>query len=432
MKKKTLISAIISTIEKIIKILTNRDSADEPCPAPCFCACDPNDPELGEKCKAACQNCQVPGADKCNWLQNNGWLDPSKKFLKKSTETDESFAPDPAAKLNGTVTTGVTDTTNLGLQYGVPDECGNVRPHFNWIIATCEGPDDPQDRAPFCSCLPDKLQADGQTATQINYLAAYQFVNDKGNERWELMEDSSCGDKSDPTKIQGNFKNPSGKRGWEDDKKNFQWKGGDWRTKYAPSSKDGISGPRGGTPPAIMYVLSAESFAYGAWYFLSQLNLNREMHDPGKPNCWTWEYDPVEGTAGWIAGFDTAAAGAELPGGQSINVMYNTSSSQPPGSMLVPFTNQQNNNSAIASGKLQYPEYFQEACQDPKQSKEGMCDLSKNVFVSGGQNSTTRMQNDPNKPYIFIVVIDQQGYWLYRYRTDTNKADRTRFIYPAK
>merc|ERR1712187_526004 len=109
-------------------------------------------------------------------------------------------------------------------------------------------------------------------------------------------------------------------------------KGGDWTTKYAPwaNGKDGAAGPRGVTPPAGMWVLSAENFYYGAFYMLPQLTLNLQgKGNPTGTNCWTWELDPVEGTIGW-------QPGKPAPG--NLNNLYTTGIAQTSGCMPLPYT----------------------------------------------------------------------------------------------
>merc|ERR1712232_1291914 len=137
----------------------------------------------------------------------------------------------------------------------------------------------------FCKSIPDCAKTG---SPKINYVAPYQF---DGTD-FVLMEESTVGDIS-ADGVSGSH--PAG-TGWEAHKKDFKWKGGDWTTKYAPWARgtDGTAGPRGVTPPAGMWVLSAENFYYGAFYMLPQLTLNLEGNgNPTGTNCWTWELDPV-------------------------------------------------------------------------------------------------------------------------------------------
>ncbi|CAE7706759.1 unnamed protein product [Symbiodinium sp. CCMP2456] len=125
---------------------------------------------------------------------------------------------------------GAADTTDLGCRYGNPQmwaHCGvccGIRPHFNWVIGTCE---ETQGTGQFCANLPDCVI---KGSPKINYVAAYQYNG-------------------------------------------------------------------GVTPPAGLWILSAENFYYGAFYMLSQLGINLEgQGNPTGTNCWMWELDPVEGS----------------------------------------------------------------------------------------------------------------------------------------
>lgn len=185
----------------------------------------------------------------------------------------------------------------------------------------------------------------------------------------------------------------------------FQWKGGDWTTKYAPWARGkGSDGPRGVTPPAGMWVLSAENFYYGAFYMLSQLGLNLEGQDlPTGTNCWMWELDPVEGTAGW-------EPGKPLPG--NLNMAYSTENAQASGCMPVSYTSSQANG---LRGSYKFPEDFRAQCAS-KPEQAGCRPWAEKIHWGGGQQGTQRFENLWDEPYVFAVLVDAKGYWIYRWR----------------
>lgn len=185
----------------------------------------------------------------------------------------------------------------------------------------------------------------------------------------------------------------------------FLWRGGDWTTKYAPWARgEGFSGPRGLTPPASMWVLSAENFYYGAFYMLSQLGINLEGQDfPTGTNCWTWELDPVEGTAGW-------SPGNPLPG--NLNMEYTTDCAQASGCMPVAHMSFQANG---MGSEFKIPEDYRVYCQE-NPSATGCQPWKEWISWSGGSQGSHRFENLWDEPYVFAIVIDAKGYWTYRWR----------------
>eukprot|EP00746_Dinoflagellata_sp_MGD_P122164 gnl/MRDRNA2_/MRDRNA2_57118_c0_seq1.p1 gnl/MRDRNA2_/MRDRNA2_57118_c0~~gnl/MRDRNA2_/MRDRNA2_57118_c0_seq1.p1 ORF type:complete len:585 (+),score=99.89 gnl/MRDRNA2_/MRDRNA2_57118_c0_seq1:248-1756(+) len=273
--------------------------------------------------------------------------------------------------------------------------CCGLRPHFNWIVSTCEQGDS-SGTGQFCQHLPSCLL---EGSPKINYVAAYQY--DGAN--FHLMDESSVGDLS-ASGIAGNWHD---KTGWEKLKSQWHWQGGDWTTKYAPWAKDdGPSGPRGVTPPAGMWVLSAENFYYAAFYMLTQLNLNLVGQGmPGGETCWAWELDPVEGSAGWAPGKNT-------PG--NLNQLYSTNNAQASGCMPLPFMASQMNG---FDHEFKFPEEFRDYCS--KNPSTDGCQPWKDgsdVSWSGGAGGTQRFENLWDEPYVFVIVVDAKGYWSYRWR----------------
>jgi len=310
------------------------------------------------------------------------------------------FAPDPH-----TNTPGVTDTTDLSCRYGNPamfdrdprkaGTCCGMRPHFNWVVSTCEktGP-----TGQFCSAVPECAL---EGSPKINYVASYQY----NGSHFVMMDESSAGEVGDDG-ISGDYHAGTG---WERAKDNFRWVGGDWTTKYAPSARgDGKAGPRGVTPPAGLWILSAENFYYAAFYMLSQLGINLEAkHQPTGTNCWMWELDPVEGTLGW-------APHKPAPG--NINQLYTTDNAQASGCMPLAFMASQ-----VQGGKheFQSPETFKDYCAaNPTATGCQPWVKGQDVDWSGGASGTARFENYWDQPYTFAVVVDQAGYWTYRWRPD--------------
>ncbi|CAE7770155.1 unnamed protein product [Symbiodinium sp. CCMP2592] len=292
---------------------------------------------------------------------------------------------------------GATDTTDLGCRYGNPQmwaHCGvccGIRPHFNWVIGTCE---ETQGTGQFCANLPDCVI---NGSPKINYVAAYQY----NGQEFVLMAESTVGE-IDEQGVHGNFWNGSG---FVAHNASFRWSAGDWTTKYAPWARIlGIDGPRGVTPPAGMWILSAENFYYGAFYMLSQLGINLEgQGNPTGTNCWMWELDPVEGSAGWDPG-------APLPG--NLNMLYSTENAQASGCMPISYTSAQANGMGT---EFKFPEDFRASCQaQPNQT--GCRPWEESIQWGGGAQGSQRFENLWDEPYVFAVVVDAKGYWIYRWR----------------
>jgi len=326
-----------------------------------------------------------------------------------------TYAPDPRPPPHAL---GAKDTTNMACRYGNPTmfqntshpSCCGLRPHFNWVVATCEeGKHEHQQKrsaehGQFCNGLPECVKSG---APKINYVAAYQF----DGEHFVLMDDSSAGDLSE-SGIAGNFWSGTG---WTAKKELFRWPGGDWTTKYAPHARAGTPGhhgPRGLTPPAGLWVLSAENFYYGAFYMLSQLTLNLEGQ--GKPNCWTWEVDAVEGILGLNPGKRSTG---------NVNMLYSTSHSQDSGCMPVAFAAAQVQG---LQGELRFPKDFAEFCKaNPNATGCTPWETEPEIYWSGGSTSSNRFENFWDEPYVFAVLVDQKGYWTYRWKPDKYEAGST-------
>lgn len=316
----------------------------------------------------------------------------------------DSFHPNVVPSIEG-----ATDTTNLGCRLvdttsknnGYWDMCCGWRPHFNWVISTCED----GNSSLFCQDIPDCVLKEG---VKINYVAAYQYNGDQ----FKLMDESSVGDFSDDG-IAGKYPDS----GWEKEKNKFGWEAGDWGTKYAPHGK-GVDGPRGITPPGALWVLSAENFYYGAFYFLSQLTLNLEANGHGPSddhmNCWTWEFDNVEGSAGWFVGAKEDGEGGDLV--SNLNQLFATSNAQYSPCMPVHETGHkaQGNKDTFL-----FPEQFRDYCKaNPTGAGCQPWEEGQDVHWAGTALGSNKFENLWNEPYVFAVVLDRQGSWTYRWRPD--------------
>lgn len=309
----------------------------------------------------------------------------------------ERYAPKPEPDIPG-----ATDTTDLQCQYNSPfgqnSMCCGWRPHFNWVVGTCQR-NSKIPNATFCDGVPSCARE-----PQINYAAAYQY-----NGTHFIMQDASTAGDISSSGVAGSFKD---KTGWESVKSNFKWEGGegDWPTKYAPWG--GVEGPRGLTPPAALWVLSVDSFYYGTLYMLSQLTLNAQGHKEHN-NCWEWEFDAIEGLLG------TVPKGSALPG--NLNQLYVTATAQVTGCMPMPGTAQQGNG---RGHNFTEPKSFERFChQNPSAvgCKPWTAEGAK-IWHGGGHQGTDRFENLENTPYVFAVVLDRNGFWVYRWRPDETGA----------
>merc|ERR1719373_1465458 len=64
-----------------------------------------------------------------------------------------------------------------------------------------------------------------------------------------------------------------------------------------------------------------------------------------------------------------------------------------------------------------YPEEFQEYCT--RNPGDTGCHPwnEQQVSWSGGASGSQRFENLWDEPYVFAIVVDQRGYWNYRWRT---------------
>mmetsp|Transcript_32102 Transcript_32102/g.73911 ORF Transcript_32102/g.73911 Transcript_32102/m.73911 type:complete len:595 (-) Transcript_32102:288-2072(-) len=334
--------------------------------------------------------------DACQaYLKAKGFQSPealARQLRRCNIASARDLAPDPEPEI-----LGATDTTNLQCQYtssqNAQSSCCGWRPHFNWVVGTCER-NSRIPNATFCDGVPACARE-----PKINYAAAYQY----NGSHFVLQDSSTAGDVSDAG-VSGSYQS---KTGWESVKARFRWEGGegDWPTKYAPWGM-GAQGPRGLTPPAALWVLSTDSFYYGTLYMLSQLTLNTQgagQHD----NCWEWEFDAIEGLIG------TIPKGAELPG--NINQLYVTATSSVSGCMPMPGTAAQGNGKTKSFTE---PREFRDFCRSNPDAVgcQPWTAEGSDIWHGGGYRSTDRFENAAETPYVFVVVLDQQGFWVYRWR----------------
>eukprot|EP00435_Cladocopium_sp_Y103_P069337 s648_g33.t1 len=358
-----------------------------------------------------------------NYLQAKGLTSPEELALRLQRCSvasggpggPERYAPKPEPDIPG-----ATDRSSVDLRYCRYDRLAVpvawpvfegyygllvvfLWPHFNWVVGTCER-NSKIPNATFCDGVPSCARE-----PQINYAAAYQY-----NGTHFIMQDASTAGDISSSGVAGSFKD---KTGWESVKSNFKWDTaseeggeGDWPTKYAPWG--GVEGPRGLTPPAALWVLSVDSFYYGTLYMLSQLTLNAQGHKEHN-NCWEWEFDAIEGLLG------TVPKGSALPG--NLNQLYVTATAQVTGCMPMPGTAQQGNG---RGHNFTEPKSFERFChQNPSAvgCKPWTAEGAK-IFHGGGHQGTDRFENLENTPYVFAVVLDRNGFWVYRWRPDETGA----------
>lgn len=215
------------------------------------------------------------------------------------------------------------------------------------------------------------------------------------------MDDSTVGDLSTHG-VTGNYHEGTG---WISQNMSWEWRNGDWTTKYAPWAKGrGVDGPRGITPPGGLWVMSVENFYYGALYMLAQVNLNLEgHHQPTDTNCWLWELDPVEGSVGWHSPSE--------PGPGNLNMLYGTNNAQTSGCMPLTYTAKQANG---MRGEFFSPQMFKPYC-DENPTTPGCEPWNHKIDWSGGKPGSQRFENLWDQPYVFAVVLDQKGSWTYRW-----------------
>ena len=87
--------------------------------------------------------------------------------------------------------------------------------------------------------------------------------------------------------------------------------------------------------------------------------------------------------------------------------------------MPVSYTSAQANG---IGGPFKFPEEFREACA-ANVSEAGCRPWRENIHWGGGGKSTQRFENLWDEPYVFAVVVDAKGYWIYRWRPNAYDSD---------
>ena len=338
------------------------------------------------------------------------------KFACLTSEDALEFAPNP---IHPHIPSA--DTTWLQCKRGNPSMndaamsdplCCGVRPHFNWVLATCEKNEDAVGQ--FCAGdserTPEGVPAClEQGAPRVNYIAAYQY--DSHAKKWVLQQDSSVYSTETVEEIYGSF--PETETSLQ--KKTYLT--GDWTTKFAPATNvtewtKGLDGPRGLTPPGALFVLSVESMAYGAFYMLLQDTLNRDFTNRTRGrNCWVWEMDAVEGALGWTP----RDSGPQHPQWGKYNRLFSTSNAQGSGCMPSPGTYAQNNGGWDHSLPT-HPNIFNNFCDKQPEVCKSMKEQP--GALAGGAGSSQWMEYSPDVRYLIAVVFDRNGYWIYRWIPD--------------
>eukprot|EP00438_Fugacium_kawagutii_P028307 Skav219882 [mRNA] locus=scaffold777:399809:400489:- [translate_table: standard] len=65
---------------------------------------------------------------------------------------------------------------------------------------------------------------------------------------------------------------------------------------------------------------------------------------------------------------------------------------------------------------FKFPEEFQQTCA-ANTTQAGCRPWLEHIQWGGGGKSTQRFENFWDEPYVFAVVVDAKGYWIYRWRT---------------
>ena len=146
------------------------------------CAQRPADADLEPQCSALLTKHKITADDLAADLKANS------RFPAPCTSNatfHALYGPDPKP-----VIPGASDTGEMGCRYGNPSlwsnpGCCGTRPHFNWVLATCEPTDNrTTTNFKFCKNVPECAWR-----PKINYIATYQF----DGEKMVLMNDSSAG-----------------------------------------------------------------------------------------------------------------------------------------------------------------------------------------------------------------------------------------------
>lgn len=357
-----------------------------------------------------------------SYLQEHSYANPdafladaTAKFKCTQSTPEQDYSP-PAAHPS----IPSADTTNMNCRFGNPlmacntGNCCGLRPHFNWILASCD--DSWGGVGQFCVGSGERTRKHIPSCMKkgqphVNYIAAYQFDSDK--QQWVLQDSSSAGTLQ-PDAITGDFNTGDG---FEKVKEEFRYVSGDWNVKYSPACNGescGPRGPRGLTPPGSMVVLSVENMQYGTFYFLTQNMINLDKNHQNA-TCWTWEFDAVEGSFGWVpwaARYNKD--GSVNLNAEDVNRLFMTSNAQNSGCMMAAFSWGQLN-AGVAGPEGLYPEYFRDYCV--KNRADPACNPTRDVPIGGG-GSSAWMEFTENVPYVIAIVFDRNGYWTYRWVPD--------------
>lgn len=80
--------------------------------------------------------------------------------------------------------------------------------------------------------------------------------------------------------------------------------------------------------------------------------------------------------------------------------------------MPVSYTSSQANG---LRGSYKFPEDFRAQCAS-KPEQAGCRPWAEKIHWGGGQQGTQRFENLWDEPYVFAVLVDAKGYWIYRWR----------------
>jgi hypothetical protein len=319
------------------------------------------------------------------------------------------LSPSPAATPYGGV-----DVSQHGCRAWVTsDSCCGYVPRFNWILSTCHQ-NISKRNTQACTHVGANF-----TRFNINYVAVYQW----DGTGWNRDDTSSVEYGANMTEYYLGG-------GWPND----------WDLKYGPTTA--FTGTNGVGPPAMMFVLSADAFAWSAFYALNQITVNR---GPGgevvADNCWSsssGEFDFVESPfwAGVTIPTDrlyfttTADSGRCLPTAKSAPSRYSSECSS--NQCCLQCSCDLGSDAPVCFGETDNIGYTPMGCIQlngtvPNGSMVFTVDGS-NVScanftgaVGGGADSSSYFKQ-PNEygdePAVFAAVIDADGTTVYRWPAD--------------
>lgn len=221
--------------------------------------------------------------------------------------------------------------------------------------------------------------------------------------------------------------------------------GGDWGVKYSPRTD--TTGTQGLGPPAFMFVVSAKSVNWMAFYSLTQTTVNRGTEGQWKiPLCWDAEIDYLEGqfwtgcpSKPYASAFSSGAKyGKCFPMGRKVGKLWADECTTEHCC-----TGTECSAGYKAFGKPEDQGMKTVGCIDEKtenappgtvfygpKDDPAVCGTSNSL---GGCRSNSYFENMPDQEYLFSFVTDRDGIWGYRWKTgpDAHTEDWSGKVWPG-